>query len=236
MTAHDMIQAIYSFNSALEAKSLSINCVKSKLLRFGPSLNTPVQWPVYDSHGHTVGNIQKVHEVTYLGVQIGIGRLFSTHLQHLTTSAKCKVAQDKAKALQSMDRIGVAQALWLFQARQALLHGVGAIPVMVPALKSLEISQLRMAKWILGVSKSTSTKLVRTFLRWTSLLTEIHSYQLVLWARISHMPQSGWPKVVLLDMIEHGAGFQWLNSVHRMVTEYKLSLASLPAHDRDSYI
>ena len=92
----------------------------------------------------------------YLGLTISTTH-YTEHLKLTTTLMKMMGAQIKAIARQSLDRPKEAHVLWRLAEQPVLLHGAEVVQYTKTWLKQAEAGQMNIAKWCLGVHKSTST-------------------------------------------------------------------------------
>ena len=143
--------------------------------------------------------------------------------------ANFKVAQVKALACQSLDRSQVCEILWNFEAKQALLYTAGTTLISPSNLHKLEAAQMKVAKWILAVSRSTRAQLTRLLLHRNSIQAEIEICQLSLWAQIMCMANTRCSKIALEAMRAqgHGQAYAWHEHIGHLQTRYGLLVGLL---------
>ena len=226
-TEEDMRHSIQRLSTHLKQLNLDINCNKSHMLSISHTTVNPNPWPVMDRNGRPLGVIHNTDEVMYLGVKIGNGRMFANQVKFILQRANSMVGRVKAQAIQSLSKITIAETLWIFECKPSLLNSIGVFVIPKSHVTTLERCQLRLAKWLLQVSKSTSASLIRHLSQWRSLVTDVHSHIMSWWAKLMSMPSHRWPKQIFLNMVSNNISSKWYQEVQSLRALYNIDLGVL---------
>jgi hypothetical protein len=227
-TEKDLQHQLSQLQEMVGRSKLDINVSKSMIMRVSHSKADTSDSPEWQLHrlGDKPGYcIKEGNEYKYLGIKIGKSSGFKVFRNEKIKKTRMKVACVKVHARRSLDRLRTAIAFWKMAVRSEALSG-GAI-VLYPKtwLKEMENIQSRMAKWLVGASRSGSTAGIRGDLGWSSIKAEIAKMKLRWWAKVIRMGQDRWPKKALMEMWRQPRGHKWVQEVEKLCAEYQVSSA-----------
>ena len=211
----------------VSSRGLAINFDKTKIMKWGPGALSEGEWVIKLADGTVVGVIHQQRIYRYLGIWFGDSRRFLQHRKRKLGVIPRAVGLLKDKDRGTPVRKRAADLMWRQQVRESLLTGVEVVAYTQSWVRSVEVHQNKVGRWILGVSQRTSPEGVRAELGWFSVQNEIHRRKAIFYEHLMHLPDSRWVKQAMMEVLANQTGCEW----YRGVLKARMALAPfLPSH------
>lgn len=102
--------------------------------------------------------------------------------------------------------------------KPALLYGaevLGLVPFSKTWTQKIEKTQNKVARWILGVSKSTPASGLRAELGWRTVENEINEKKVAYWERLTRLSDDRWTKQAFVEILKGEYTCDWYSQVLR---------------------
>ena len=186
--------------SGFDKLRLSISHAKSQII--SPD---DVEWILVDNYANTEQSLKQVSMYKYLGVST----YSSMHKTGVEKQKLCVKTAQKYKGCcihvsrMGPDMVDVVQCTWLNVAIPAILAGCEVIPFCDTRILEIDRIQSQVAKFALGLSKSSPNFCAQTELGWKCFRQQLYERQLKFYFRILHLDETRW---VYQALQEHLSG------------------------------
>ena len=200
---------------------LTISCEKSQVV--SPDSEP---WDLLDSASNVVMSLKQVALYKYLGTWT-YDSMYKTGVEK---QRLCVQTANKYKgsclfvSRMGPDVVDVVLCTWLNVAIPAILNGCDMIPFCETRILEIEMIQSQVAKFALGVSKTTSGSCAQSELGMKPFRQHLYERQLKFYFRVLYLPESRWVHQALL---EHLSGvwaspyLDYISSVRSKLGLYK---------------
>ena len=151
-------------------------------------------WRVLNEEGEAVVSLKQVISYKYLGIQT-YNTMFKTAVEK-QKSAVQKAAKYKGSTMKigklGPDLAEVTSACWQQVAMPAILFGCETIPFAETNIETLERMQSSVAKFALGLPRTSPNIVAQTELGWKKVRHQLFSRQLAFYTRVMNLPPSRW--------------------------------------------
>ena len=165
-------------------------------------------------------DIEIVNSFTYLGVPLCNGaNIYKNWEQQVITRLKRYKGILKIKAMDSFNRLEVADALWIYVALGSSLFGSEVGVLSEDVIKRLESFQNEFGSWIIGADRHTAKEAIIGELGWYTIRKLVYDRKLTFWDHILHSHPKSWIFQVLSQMILEKRQSKWLRNLLKIKVE-----------------
>ena len=179
-----------------DALKLSISSEKSQVI-----FTSDETWDLLDASSNVEMSLKQVALYKYLGTWT-YNSMYKTGVekqkQCVQTANKYKGSCIYVSRL-GPDVVDVVLCTWLNIALPAILHGCDVIPFCESRIDDIERIQSQVAKFALGVPRSTSNCCAQTELGMKTFRQQLYERQLKFFFRVLYLPEARWVHQALLE-------------------------------------
>ena len=181
-------------------------------------------WRVLGSQGDLVVTLKQVINYKYLGIQT-YNTMFKTGVEKqrlaIQTASKYKGATMKIGRM-GPDLVEVTSACWQQVALPSILFGCESVPFTETTIMTLERIQASVAKFALGLPRTSPNIAAQTELGWKRVRHQLYLRQLGYYTRVMNLPSSRWAAQALQDHMTGGWGSRYLAYILRVRMEVEM--------------
>ena len=191
-----------------DALKLTISFEKSQVI--SPDDDT---WDILDRSMHVEMSLKQVALYKYLGTWT-YDSMYKTGVEKqklcVQTASKYKGSCIYVSRM-GPDVVDVVLCTWLNVAIPAILNGCDMIPFCDTRIEDIERIQSQVAKFALGVSRSTSNVCAQTELGMKTFRQHLYERQLKFYFRVLFLPESRWVHQALVEHLSGGWSSPYLD-------------------------
>ena len=207
-----------------DALKLTISFEKSQVI--SPDDDT---WDILDRSMHVEMSLKQVALYKYLGTWT-YDSMYKTGVEKqklcVQTASKYKGSCIYVSRM-GPDVVDVVLCTWLNVAIPAILNGCDMIPFCDTRIEDIERIQSQVAKFALGVSRSTSNVCAQTELGMKTFRQHLYERQLKFYFRVLFLPESRWVHQALVEHLSGGWSSPYLDYISSVRSE--LGIFSSPS-------
>ena len=215
-TAEGLKNLLRTLQSGCDKLRLVISEKKSKVV-------APVEdeWRVLNHEGDTVLSLKQVINYKYLGIPT-YNTMFKTGVEKqksaMQAAAKYKGGTMKLSKV-GPDLVEVTNACWQQVALPAILFGCETIPFSETNIETIERIQSSVAKFALGLPRTSPNIVAQTELGWKRFRHQLYSRQLAFYSRVMNLHSSRWVHQALRDHLAGNWDSRYLSYILRIRME-----------------
>ena len=208
-TVDDLGHQLAILRDFVTERRLEINFQKTQIMKLGQGCGDKNTWTLTDGQGTELGRIEETNFYDYLGVRLGRSRTFQQYRTQKQKQIPRKLGLLKVKSRNTPSRTRAANAMWRQAVKPALLYGAELVTYTKEWTDKMESLQSKIARWILGVRRTTPPAGLRAELGWNSIEDDIEERKMAYWERLIRLPEERWTKQALHEVLKGQFRSEW---------------------------